>query len=331
MSEQDGGSIKGELAVDAVTGSLAAKGEVTQVDRVMRLLRPEVYREQEIFDTVVVEIRRKLAAKEPLSALESLVITANLQNVLRKTKNISNVITYALEEAPDLAKITGGASMPKLIDQAEREAKDAGEHTQCAATEYFWERFWADAEAISVEDVQRLYGRILGRASLGKHRISLRTLDAIRCLDPLTQQIFERVAPFVINKQWLPSFEQFRRAFDRAGIEIGHIVELEDANFIGSNTMSMRFLHVGVGGYVIKPSNETLKHNVPGRTLSRPARDLFGFLAPKVEEWHARAVASYLEGWTSGGVVWRPDGKTDFEPLPRVDEDFFPVAEEPDA
>src|SRR4051812_3185209 len=85
--ENQGGTIKGELAVDVVTGSVAAKGELSQIDQIARVLRPATWREQEAFVTINLEIRRKQSAREPLNDLEAAVLIAAVEPMLRKAKN----------------------------------------------------------------------------------------------------------------------------------------------------------------------------------------------------------------------------------------------------
>jgi hypothetical protein len=140
---------------------------------------------------------------------------AGISEDLRKQSNRVEIARRALEADKELAGFFEGPS-PKQLPGAPVQADgDAAEKPGGSQTQYFWERFWADAQVTSVPYVQELYAKILGGQLKKPGSFSLRTLDVIRCLDEETANLFNRVRGYVVMGMSLPDLNDDALGEDR--------------------------------------------------------------------------------------------------------------------
>jgi hypothetical protein len=106
--------------------------------------------------------------------------------------------------------------------------KDSG-----STTGRWKERFVADAEIVSDEDLRDLYARILAGEMARQGTFSLRALSVIRDLEKEDAQLFKRFAPLVCAGDQLPAMEGEWAGFYRArGLQFDDILCLRDAGLV---------------------------------------------------------------------------------------------------
>jgi hypothetical protein len=313
--------------------------ELTTVDKLLRLLRPGTYREQEAFDVMIEGVRRKQASGEALSPIEATVLAATLEPVLRKAKNVRKVIDFALEEQPALAQLVSpmtpvlgstlsGVPAPLALPVASGTTTgdsidvDFTETIEQQETLYFWDRFWADAEVVSVEHIQRIYGKIAARKATNQRAVSLHTLEVIRCLESRTLANFEKLSAYVFSSASAPSWNPFKEEYERAGLAFADILEFEEARLVTMTDLLGPFSRMRLGNGIVRVrSDDGETEGALGEALppiiglTQAGHDLIGLKRQKPDQTQVAAMLKFLAVHGGKRLEWSPDGKAPFEPV----------------
>jgi hypothetical protein len=204
-------SVEGSLAVDVKAGTLTAAGKASGITRFFRTMFPEFTAKGRLKHVVVDNIERQLVEGKPLGELtkaEQQVVASALSNELRKAANRERILDRAIEIEPKVAGLFEASEGPKALPpkatpsapEAVAEASEAADEQQ-----YFWERFWADAEVVSVAYIQEMYAKILAGKVTSPGSFSLKTLDTVRCLDERTGVLFSEVCQYAVGGFVVPA------------------------------------------------------------------------------------------------------------------------------
>lgn len=335
--KSDSPSIVIEGKIDA-TGA-QGRVELTTVDKLLRLLRPGTYREQEAFDVMIAEVRRKQALGEALSPLEANLLAATLAPVLRKAKNVRKVIEFALEEQPNLAHLVspmtpvlgpalGPVSEPLALPASSQTAAggaidvDFTETIEQQEDLYFWDRFWADAEVVSVEHIQRIYGKIAARKGTDRRAVSLHTLDVVRCLEAHTLSDFETFSAYVFSRGSAPVFSNFQKEYERVGLQFAAIRDLEEARLLTTTEFVKPFDKLRIGDGVVRVRDDDGETETASGLampkvygLTQAGRDLVGIRRQRPDRAQAMALVEYLAAHGGKRLEWSADGSGAFIPV----------------
>jgi hypothetical protein len=305
-------SVELEGKVDA-TGA-AGKVKLTAVDKLARVLRPGTYRQQEAFDIIATEIRRKQAAQESLSKLEAAVLVAELEPILERAINAKRIIGYALEDSPEIAQLVESRSPALLAARSGEPEASAEDDSSDPEDVYFFDRFWSDAEIVSVEHVQRLYGKILAGKMKHRSSFSLATLNVVRCLDQHSAKWFAWVLPFRIANNVLPGHNEEVYG----GKPLDMILRLTDAGLLNASSLSLNTDKTWqIGDYLFKSAKPTAPQRpfaplVMVLSLTRAGLELAATMTAPVTRAHVLAIAKFLGGQLE--LVWAKVGSDDFKP-----------------
>lgn len=108
-------------------------------------------------------------------------------------------------------------------------------------------RFFREAEDVSSEEMQTLWGRVLAGEIVRPGSFSLRTLDALRCLNTAHAKLIEKIANYLIYAQGtavIPS--QLAQDIHKSGELLqGEIILLSELGFIQLNELELTLLPNG--------------------------------------------------------------------------------------
>jgi hypothetical protein len=203
-------SLKGNL----LKGNVETAVKVGSFTQFFRNLFPGFTAQGRIKHAMVDNIERQFAKGKSVADLSKaeqlLIANANLSE-LRKAVNKQAILERAEQIEPKLFEPpfvgVSDKALPPGPDAAERSAESKDEQ------QYFWERFWADAEVVSVPYFQAMYARILTGKVKSPGTFSLKTLDTVRCLDERTASLFNEVCQYAIGGYLVPAIFEPRRPF----------------------------------------------------------------------------------------------------------------------
>lgn len=323
---------KGLANVDVgieIPGVGGAHVKVGANEGLVKYVAPELYRAQRAFDTLIRGIELKQDRGEELSPQDNQLLAVSAMPILSgKLENVAAVIGKAQQLDPDFGRYVSGkvplAEAPKGLPAAETgDELDIEVTIEDQQTEYWWDRFWADAENVSVEYMQDFLAKVAVRKRKSDSGFSLRTLDVLRCLEPNAAAIFNRFGQFVWSDGSAPAAKQFQEQYDRAGLGYGEISELEEAGLITLGDVAHMFGSATIGGHeftCLETADQPAQ--VPIIVLTRAGRDLFQLITPKPPERYVLAVGRYIQNYVSeGDILWRKPDSDRYEKLPPEPDD----------
>lgn len=157
----------------------------------------------------------------PFDAKKEIQIEPTLEERSAIEVSTSSVISDALRREVNVAK---------AIKYAELELKDDAQKPSERDIEPDWLFRWRDyAGAVSSEELQSLWGRLLAGELKAPGSYSYRTLDFIRNLSPDEARKIERVSRFVITDFISKSQKSL---LENEGISFGYLLELQNLGVI---------------------------------------------------------------------------------------------------
>jgi len=226
MSEDPKTKMKGSVELD-IKGKVAISGEVSGFPAIVNACRSKTGK---IDHALADRIANHLRSGKPLNELtpyeQALLIDATGDSVV-KAINRAKIVERALAHEPDLAGLLAAPSASDAQETTEEAAEEADERL------LFWERFWADAETVSVEYMQEIYARILAGRTRQPKDFSLKTLEVLRYLDSPTAALLKKVGAFAIGKTagMVPDIFHTVR-----GYSLKHVRALADSNLLLETT-----------------------------------------------------------------------------------------------
>lgn len=197
MSDETSLKTKTELSFDKdglkVARETEVKGFVSIIRDAKRYVLPKSYRDGELKVAAAETIQRKLLNNEPLNAAEKMLYLAANEGALKKAERLVQIVEKASLIEPKVAQIFNAepSEVPLLLGSGVAKEEVTGR-------QYFWDRFRADAEAISDEYMQQLFARILAGEVSKPGSFSLRTLDALRHIDEETANLFLSLSKYAV-------------------------------------------------------------------------------------------------------------------------------------
>jgi hypothetical protein len=198
---------------------------------------------------------------------------------LRKAVNRHEIFDRAEKIEP---KVRGLFEMPdNALPPAPESAAQSSESED--QEEYFWERFWADAEVVSVAYFQEIYARILAGQVKSPGAFSLRTLDIVRCLDERTANLFAEVCQYELGGFLIPAIFEPGHPFS-----VLELNALDDAGLLRTQKLetSGEPHSYSYGPWLIRVKPSSLPSGLHPLTIA--GREILG-LTP-VEYTEARAI-----------------------------------------
>lgn len=146
---------------------------------------------------------------------------AHLQPAMRVAA--SSMIDDALRREVNVAK---------AIQHAEEELRDDQQAPPDAKIDPDWLYRWRDyAGAVSSEELQSLWGKVLAGELKSPQSVSYRTLELIRNMSSDDAQLITKLAPFVITKM-IVSNDKIEAILQNAGLFFGGMLELQELGVI---------------------------------------------------------------------------------------------------
>jgi hypothetical protein len=298
-------SIEASVAVDVKAGTLAASTKVNGVTRFFRTMFPEFTAKGRLKHVVVDNIERQLVSGKPLGELtpaEQQVVASALSNELRKAANRAAILeqAYAIEpkvaglfESPGIKALPSAAAPVAFEHPSVEPAPELTEEQQDEQV-LFWERFWADAEVISVPYMQEVYAQMMTGQFKSPGSFALKTLDVLRCLDGKTARLFRHVATFRIGLNCVPYPLQGQHNLGYGRSELDRLAQ---ADLVGHmpRTLSQGDAY-RVGSLFIRGTTENELINVSVFGLTRAGMELAEMLDLPVERSTVMTVCEALSG-----------------------------------
>ena len=196
------------------------------------------------------EVPGVLASLFPTTALRSRMRQAVSGHIFGKLNSGQPVDEADLEYLDDLLK----PAEAKWIRQkaiCERAAKileesparlalpphRTDEHNENDRPDDDWRaKFWDDAGLVSHERLREIYARILVAEATKPGSCSMRTLKAIRYLDPKTANLFAKLIPFAYSSHWIPTEPTL---LEKYGIQHSSLLELNDAELLNLTSLQI--------------------------------------------------------------------------------------------
>lgn len=175
-------------------------------------------------------------------------------------------------------------------------------------------RFFGIVQDVSQEEMKAIWAKILAKEIERPSSFSMRTLETLRNLSAKEAELFEKIAPFILNQNGFFIFNnpEVLEEFGINYIDIAQLTEcgmLQSGDFVSKNykgspedeTVSA----ILYGKYVIlmklpKASGEV---DIPVILLSQAGRELFGLLEPKVNMDYIREFSQYVKKKNSGATL----------------------------
>jgi hypothetical protein len=198
---EPGGTVAAGFSIDPATGTGNASVKVTGIASLVKYFAPNRFAKAEALHALSEGLKRKLSQGTDLSQLapiEQHLLLSAMEETLGKAANRTRILEYAAEDHAELKGLLQAPSGDAPSSDAPAAQEQVEEPT------YFWERFWADAETVSVEYMQRLYARVLVGAVQRPGDFSLKTLDVIRYLDEDAARLFHAYRGFVVSGSGFP-------------------------------------------------------------------------------------------------------------------------------
>ncbi len=98
-------------------------------------------------------------------------------------------------------------------------------------------RFFDSVADVSDEDLQKLWGKVLAGEIIQPKSYSLRTLETLKNLSKYEAELFQKIAPYIIEMNgnlFLPSNTDF---LGKHGIAYGEIIKLDECGLINSGAL----------------------------------------------------------------------------------------------
>lgn len=326
MSEEGSNKLAGIDVGLEIPGVGGAHVKVAANETLVKYVTPDLYRAQQSFDAIIRGIHLKQDRGEDLTLMEQQVLAVSVMPVLSgKLQNVAAVIGYAQQYDADFGKYVQG-KVPSVEAPKALPPHDANEELDIEVTveeqekEYWWDRFWADAEGVSVGYMRRLLGQIAARKARTPKGISLRTIDVVRCLEAETLKTFETVCRYVIDGRGIPEWNAFETPYAEAGIKFGDLLPLQEAQLIALDDISMGFTDVTLGDETIKvvESNPQVDEGfarLPVTTLTKAGHDLWSLFNVKPTPKEARLLVRYVLRQTHVPLQWRANTDAPFVPI----------------
>lgn len=296
MAEKDS-SVEGKLAVDAATGRIEVSGKVTGVRALFKSLFPERFAKGEALHALTDNIRQQLASGKvlgELTPLEQALLLSAAGDGLRRSANRHAILSEALEFSP---AVKGLLEAPAGTEEETAPRDGAPNEPEIVSEEeevLFWERFWADAEVVSVPYMQQIYARILAGKAKSRSAFSLRTLDVIRCLDEEAATTFRAVAPYTYGAYLFNVFGV------KDEFHAGHSHALVDAGLLHPNPLVARHApeFYEVGSWLIRVASKGQPPTALGAAvygLTRAGAELLTMIEVQPTRKHAIEVCKALQ------------------------------------
>lgn len=313
----------GEIEVRASAGGFEGAIKVDANEAMVKFVRPELYRSQQAFDTILRGIHLKQDKGEELNPIEQQILMVSALPILSgKLENVAAVIKYAQECDADFGKYVNGkvpmSEPPRQLPPHDADELDIEVTVEGQEQQYWWDRFWQDAEAVTADYMRHLLGRIAAKKARDPKSISLRTVDAFRCLEAHVLDVFTRLIPFVISGHLIPEYNPFHEEYEKGGLTYVDLMTLEEAGLLSTSNvwnyyslMDDGAIHFrAVGGLRKEFSGPIRQATLTALPLSHAGTDLFKLLPPSpVNETFQAAIVSYvLKSAKKVPLEWRPSG-----------------------
>lgn len=256
------------------------------IQQLFKYLLPNRFTRAENLLTIAMSIRQQLAsgrALADLSPFEQQFLLASATGNLEKLANRTAIVERAAELSPD---IKGLLSAPESTDAHPPDDANAIGTDEDSA--YFWDRFWSDAEVVSVAYMREIYARILAGKVGRPESFSLRTLDVIRCLDEYSAKVFRWACQFVIGDAFLPDIFNKIEGVQQPG-HTSHMRTLQESGLLGPSGGSLkapagplRFGEWYLNVEKITPETSMLSGMLAVYSLTKAGRELFGIVDIRV-------------------------------------------------
>jgi uncharacterized protein DUF2806 len=223
MSEDPKTKVKGSVELD-ITGKVAVSGEVSGFPAIVNAFRSPKAKIQHAAAERIASIIRTGGPIDGLSPFDQALLIEATGDTILKAMNKAEVVKRALAHEPNLAGLLVASGATEAQEPTKKAAEEADEQL------LFWERFWADAESVSVEYMQEIYARILAGKTKKPKGFSLKTLEVLRYLDSRTAAVLKAVGAFAFAKRMVPDIFSIER-----GYTAGHVRTLADSNLMSES------------------------------------------------------------------------------------------------
>jgi len=298
MGKNSGSNVEGGIEVDPTTGKFGVSVKLSLVENIMQAFHSPTTIVARAFAE---RIAGHLTSGNPLDELspaEQAFVIEAIEPLLVKAANRRAVISRALKHDSGIAGLLA-APTPLQSGQDEPGNREKTEEHQ-----YFWERFWADAEITSVAYMQEHYSRLLEGKIKDPSAFSLRTLDTLRCMDLRTATAFAKVAPLFVQGSFIPIFYgcQYYPLLTLL-IEEGLLSANEDPMH-PDNELVLGAWRISLKRMPDKPYAKSASH-----ALTRAGRELLSLNQAEVGREHVFEICRVLGGRpTSVRVAENPNG-----------------------
>lgn len=131
-------------------------------------------------------------------------------------------------------------NVAKAVINAEAELENDGQQPSDSKVDDDWLLRWRDsAKNVSSEELQALWGRVLAGEIKSPGSFSLRTLEFLKNLSQQDARRIEKLAPFVINRNFVCAEERPHRVLEAEGITFAFLCQLEELGIVSAATPNM--------------------------------------------------------------------------------------------
>lgn len=271
MSEGGDIKIKGKVGADGAEGDV----QLSNVEKLVKYLWPGRYAHAQINAGLAHSIRAKLeAGSGDFTPLErNLLIQETLGDTARKLENKAAIVEAAMLIDPELGIYLDGnlKALPP--------GKPGEKPPDPPNSQFFWDRFWTDAEAVSDEYMRGMYARVL--AFSARSPMNLKTIDVLRTLDGELLEHFHQAlrhwaSPMIFDVEddafgKMLLFESYGLVLGRARFHRPDNGAVLNASGVLLRTKGMSELF----GWPLSPAGQDIERLAPKRA---PSYELFEYL-----------------------------------------------------
>ena len=182
-------------------------------------------------------------------------------------------------------------NLEQVYVNAAKEIDDVSAEPEKSIDDDWLTRLNSIVEDVSDEEMQFVWGKILAGEYKKPGSFSMRTLDVVRNLSRADAELFEKIAPFVIQKRgdlFIPAESEFRELLNNNNVYYSHLMKLFDSGLLRStqaelnlfiNREEQEYWHNGHQVLVIlKEVDQEKRIQVSVNLLTSAGKELFSIL-----------------------------------------------------
>lgn len=168
-------------------------------------------------------------------------------------------------------------------------------------------RFFDSVANISSEEMQVLWAKLLAGEVKQPGSFSFRTMEALKNMTSEEAQLFQKVAPFIVDggyRKYIPSDRSF---LERLGISYLDILKLSECGLVSENTVVFKFYpkakdnvflknskEVILGRDTLPPDGKRMEISIGVHLISETGEELLGVIDVKPDEGYMGRIANYV-------------------------------------